>query len=151
MEKSGAKVQENSSQKSELPDEIANASIDFQNLSSRLIQKSRVSGVEDFRKLAYAVELEVINSKLSEIKKDFLLQELATLKALMSILEKKSENARIMCDSAFECEVLSCVEQRVEEALSEENSWLERAVNIVTMPEQIGYWWVYCTLEFFEN
>jgi formiminotetrahydrofolate cyclodeaminase len=150
-EKSGARVQDNSSETAELPEEIANASIDFQNLSNRLIQKSKVLAVEDFRKLAYAVELEVKNSKLSEIKKDFLLRELAALKAIMSILEKKSENARIMCDSDFECKVLACVQQRVEDALSEDKTWLERLINTIEMPETIPYWWVYCILEYFEE
>jgi hypothetical protein len=144
-DKSGARVHENSSERSALPDEIANASIEFQTLSITLIQKSGVLDNEDFRKLAYAVELEVINSKLSETKKEFLLKELAKLKALKSLLEKKLENARIMCDSKFECEVLACVEAKVAAALDpDENNWIDLAYNIYFMATDMPRWWASC-------
>ena len=97
------------------------------------------------------VEVEVIRSSLSEVKKETLLKELAVLKGLEIFLKKGSNNARIQCDFKLECDILACVENKVKDALSEELHWLERLINTFNMPKDLPLWWVYCTLQALEK
>jgi hypothetical protein len=133
------------------PQDIINADSNFQNLSNILIDKSLVLPRDEFLRLAYAVEVEVIRSSLSEVKKETLLKELAVLKGLEIFLKKGSNNARIQCDFKLECDILACVENKVKDALSEELHWLERLINTFNMPKDLPLWWVYCTLQALEN
>jgi hypothetical protein len=133
------------------PEDIINADSNFQNLSNILIDKSLVLPRDEFLRLAYAVEVEVIRSSLSEVKKETLLKELAVLKGLEIFLKKGSNNARIQCDFKLECDILACVENKVKDALSEELHWLERLINTFNMPKDLPLWWVYCTLQALEN
>ena len=133
------------------PEEIINADFNFQNLSNILIDKSLVLPRDEFLRLAYAVEVEVIRSSLSEVKKETLLKELAVLKGLEIFLKKGSNNARIQCDFKLECDILACVENKVKDALSEELHWLERLINTFNMPKDLPLWWVYCTLQALEK
>jgi hypothetical protein len=133
------------------PEDIINADSNFQNLSNILIDKSLILPRDEFLRLAYAVEVEVIRSSLSEVKKETLLKELAVLKGLEIFLKKGSNNARIQCDFKLECDILVCVENKVKDALSEELHWLERLINTFNMPKDLPLWWVYCTLQALEN
>jgi hypothetical protein len=133
------------------PQDIINADSNFQNLSNILIDKSLVLPRDEFLRLAYTVEVEVIRSSLSEVKKETLLKELAVLKGLEIFLKKGSNNARIQCDFKLECDILACVENKVKDALSEELHWLERLINTFNMPKDLPLWWVYCTLQALEN
>jgi hypothetical protein len=133
------------------PEDIINADSNFQNLSNILIDKSLILPRDEFLRLAYAVEVEVIRSSLSEVKKETLLKELAVLKGLEIFLKKGSNNARIQCDFKLECDILACVENKVKDALSEELHWLERLINTFNMPKDLPLWWVYCTLQALEN
>jgi hypothetical protein len=133
------------------PEDIINADSNFQNLSNILIDKSLILPRDEFLRLAYAVEVEVIRSSLSKVKKETLLKELAVLKGLEIFLKKGSNNARIQCDFKLECDILVCVENKVKDALSEELHWLERLINTFNMPKDLPLWWVYCTLQALEN
>lgn len=146
FKKAGARTYGEVDSNKVIPEEIANAGEDFKSLTSLLIQKSNDVEFEAFLKLAYAVEIEVVNSNLSETKKEFVLKELAFLKLRNSIKAKKFEASRILCDSEFECEVLSCVQVRVESALDPSLTYFELAFNIFWMPENVAYWFAFCTL-----
>lgn len=136
---------------SALDEEIINADSNFQKLSNALIDKSLVLPIDAFLRLAYAIEVEVIRSNLAEAKKETLLKELAVLKGLKIFLKKGTTNARVMCDSKLECDILACIEERVKEALSEELHWLERLINAFNMPKDMPLYWVFCTLEALEK
>ncbi len=128
-----------------LPQELISVSDAFQKTVRVLIAKRKSTKPENFSKLAYAVELEVINSDLSNLKKDFLLKELAALKALSSLELGEMNNGRIMCDSQFECDVLGCMEGKAEAAFGPDNNWIDLAVNIYSLPVAFPSWWASCT------
>jgi hypothetical protein len=150
FKKAGARTYGEEESNKAIPEEIAKASEAFKSLTYLLIQKSNEVDYESFLKLAFAVELEVVNSNLSEIEKEFLFKELAFLKLRKSIEAKKFESSRILCDSEFECEVLSCVQARVESALDPSLTYVELAFNIFWMPENVAYWFAFCTLAYLE-
>lgn len=133
------------------PEEIINADLNFQKLSNVLIDKSLSMPLDSFLKLAYAVEVEVIGSSVSALKKETLLKELAVLKGLKIFLKKGSTNARIQCDFKLECEVLACIEEKVKDALGEDLHWLERLINAFNMPKDMPLFWVFCTLQALEK
>lgn len=56
--------------------------------------------------------------------------QLAVLKAYSSILHQKVnlKNGRIACDSKFECDVLDCAEQKVNDQFEDADTWFETTV-----------------------
>jgi hypothetical protein len=111
----GSKVQESEAQKGQVPEEVKNANQSFKNFSLRLIKESKDLPHESFQKLAYALELEVLESNLLSVEKEFILKELAVLKIYSDIKYQKFnvENGRIACDSQFECDLLACVDAKI--------------------------------------
>lgn len=130
---------------SQLPQEVVNASDEFKDFSIDLIRKSFSLNSQTFEKLAFALELEIINSGLSDQRSEYLLFQLAVLKAATKIHRKKSENLRILCDSQLECDVLACVEEKVDSALDpEENNWIDLIYNTYSMATDLPIWWASC-------
>ena len=145
----GSKVQEPEGQKGQVPEDLKNADQSFKNLSLRLINESKGLPHDLFQKLAYSIEMEVLESNLLSVEKEFILKQLAVLKIYSDIKHQKLniENWRIACDSQFECDLLACVAAKVEDALNEDNSWVEIVYNTIIMPEEFPRWWIFCTLE----
>jgi hypothetical protein len=146
--KKGFKVQESEVQTVSVPEEIKFAEENFKNLLLLLIKESKRLSFESFEKLSYSLEVEIIGSALSEVKKDFLLKELAVLKFANALRFNKINraNGRIACDSQFECDVLACVEAKVADALNpDENNWIDLAYNIYSMATDMPRWWASCT------
>jgi hypothetical protein len=95
--------------------------------------------------LAYAVEQEVINSAFSNVKKDFLLKELATLKAISAFKNLHLPNKRIMCDSQWECDVLGCMAEKMEDWFGSDVNWIDLLHNTYSLPLAFPTAWLSCT------
>jgi len=144
----GYRVQESEGQVVALPDEIKYAPENFQNFSLLLTKESKRLSFESFEKLSYSLELEIINSDLTDVKKDFLLMQLAVLKTYSSILHKKLNltNGRIACDSQFECGVLDCAERKVNEKFESAETWFETGMVVYELGSGgMAYIWMICT------
>lgn len=142
--KGGARIQTQISENLVIPDELIQASIDYQKIVRMLIQESTVISNEKFNKLAYAVELEILNSAFSDVKKDFLLKELATLKAIGAFKNLHILNKRIMCDSQWECDVLGCMEGKMEEQFGSDVNWIDLLHNFYSLPLSFPVAWSSC-------
>ncbi len=144
----GSKVQESEAQKGQVPEEIKNANQSFKDFSLRLIKESKDLSHESFQKLAYAIELEVLESKLISVEKEFILKELAVLKIYSDIKYQKLnvENGRIACDSQFECDLLACAERKVNETFESAETWFEIALATYELAAGgMAYIWANCT------
>lgn len=130
-----------------IPDELVKASIDYQKTVRILIQESAELSHELFSKLAYAVEREIINSALSDVKKDFLLKELATLKEINAFKNLYFQNKRVMCDSQFECDLLGCMAEKMEEQFGSDVNWIDILHNTYSLPISFPVAWASCTWE----
>lgn len=128
----------------QIPDEIVRANKEFRQLAMALIESSSSISVENYRKLAYAIEMKILASDLSNTKKEFLLKELALLKFHSELREYylTSQSDRIQCD--YECRWNACMEEKIQEAFDSANTWLETAYLILTMPEQMVVWNLAC-------
>lgn len=144
LAKEGLKIQTQISENIEIPDELIKASIDYQKIVRTLIQESTVISHEKFIKLAYAVELEILNSSFSKVKKDFLLKELATLKAINAFKNLNLLNKRIMCDSQWECDVLGCMAKKMEEQFGLDVNWIDLVFNFYSLPLSFPVAWASC-------
>lgn len=113
-----------------------------------MIEESKVISHESFQKLAYSVELQVFESNLLSVEKEFILRQLAVLKLFSDIKYQKLsiENGRIACDSQFECDLLACVDAKITDAFeSASDTWLETAILIYDMPVLVPVFIASCT------
>jgi hypothetical protein len=71
--------------------------------------------------------MEVLESNLLSVEKEFILKQLAVLKIYSDIKHQKLniENGRIACDSQFECDLLSCVDRKITEEFESAETWAE--------------------------
>lgn len=128
-----------------LPEEIKVASKAFQESVRFIFTLSKSKKKESFSQISYAIELEVMASSLSKLKKEFLFKELAALKAINSFDGQELKNGRILCDSQFECDVLGCMAAKAETAFGPDNNWIDLAMSVASMPEAAAYWLASCT------
>lgn len=147
LNKEEAKIQDLSIEAKVIPDELALANSDYQKTVRILIKKRSELSFEDFNKLAYSIEQEVINSPLSNIKKDFLFTELATLKALNAFKNLYSLNNRILCDSQWECDILGCMTEKMEEQFGPDVNWIDLIHNTYSLPLSFPVAWLSCTYD----
>ena len=77
--------------------------------------------------------MEVLNSQLSEFKKEFLLKEISILKYSdeMKPKELMLENAKVdFYDSQLEGDWMACMDGKISEAFESADTWLE-TVNLI--------------------
>lgn len=144
LKKMGSRVQASESENSVLPLEIKNANKEFQELTVLLIQTAKKLDHKAFLNFAYAVELELLSSKLSDVKREFIFKELAVLKYAGFLKENSFKNARLMCDSQFECDLLACVDSKITAAPESATTYLEYALLIYDMPIMVPVYFASC-------
>lgn len=132
------------SESDQIPEELINANKEFRELTMSLISANSLLTFEKFNKLAFAIELKIIDSELSKIKRDFILKELAMLRFYSELKSKSlnSESDRIQCD--YECRWNTCMEGKINDAFASATTYLETAWLIYNMPYQMVVWNAAC-------
>ncbi|MCH6234898.1 hypothetical protein [Cognataquiflexum rubidum] len=132
------------SESDQLPEELVNANKEFRELTMSLVAANSLLSFENFNKLAYAIELKIIDSELSKIKRDFILKELAMLRFYSELKSKSlnSESDRIQCD--YECRWNGCMEAKIISAFGSTSTYLGIAWTIFNMPYDMLVWNAEC-------
>jgi hypothetical protein len=131
-------------------EEIVNASDDFKNLNFELYNAYKKLISNDFIKLAYAIELVIIEENISAENRQFILKNLSILKLFKKLEDEKDSfglGNRIMCN--FECRWNRCMNEKLDAVFS--GNWIDIAWFIASAAYNVAVMEISCAYDAMTN